>query len=102
MIGIPLAAGVQGLQMANAPAASAAMSFNDWLQYTNGRYIDLDGGPTHDPYQCWDLWADYAISVFGLPKARTFTNYGGSSPNPGFASNVWHNAPAAGLGARFS
>lgn len=69
------------------------MTIEAWLLNVNGRKIDRDGGfPAKDPYQCWDLWADYAERVEGVPLAATFTNYGGSSPHPGYACNVFHNA----------
>lgn len=64
-----------------------------WLEDVDGRKIDRDGGfPARDPYQCWDLWADYAERVYGVPLAATFTNYGGSTPHSGYACNVFHNA----------
>ena len=67
-----------------------------WIDRTRGRFIDMDnyGTPLN---QCWDLWAHYAVNVFGVPLAQTFTNYAGFGAHQGYACNVHHHAKAAGL-----
>lgn len=63
-----------------------------WLAAVDGVRIDRDGRfPAKDPYQCWDLWADYAEQVVGAPLADTYTNRGSSKPHGGYACNVFHN-----------
>lgn len=78
-------------------------SLEAWLLNVDGRKIDRDGGfPAKDPYQCWDLWADYAERVVGVPIADTFTNRGGAKPHSGYACNVFHNAHAVpAIASRF-
>jgi hypothetical protein len=84
------------------------MDMTTWLADVDGKYIDRDGRyPARDPFQCWDLWADYAERVEGTPLAATYTNAAGSAEkggtwHSGLACNVFHNAhrvPA--IAARF-
>lgn len=41
------------------------ISVDDWEADVSGRYIDYDGYPSGNPYQCHDLWLDYLIRVGG-------------------------------------
>jgi len=64
------------------------MNFQEWLDTRNGQPIDVDGnwGP-----QCWDLWSDYAMTLFGASMYQTSTNSGGVYHHPGYACEIWHN-----------
>lgn len=68
-----------------------------WLENVNGAKIDADGAYG---FQCWDLWADYAYRVVGVPRGKngaadaTYTSWAGAGPHPGksdYACNVFHN-----------
>lgn len=64
-----------------------------YFESVYGKRIDID---KYYGDQCWDLWAHYAMQL-GVPKAQTYTNYGGVNPHSGYACNVYHNAKASGL-----
>ena len=40
-----------------------AITFDDWIKQTQGRYWDMDGAYGA---QCWDLWAKYSMDMYGL------------------------------------
>lgn len=68
------------------------MNLQAWLSATTGKPIHADN---QYGAQCWDLWSDYAQRVVGVPYLATLTRAGGQAPHPGWACNVFHNAPAA-------
>jgi hypothetical protein len=66
------------------------MNIDEWAANVVGRYIDRDGFPPDNPYQCHDIWLDYLNRVLG-----------GSVSNPnlgwaptGFTDSVWKQFPA--------
>lgn len=63
-----------------------------WTARVLDRPLDVDGA---FGAQCWDLWSHYATAVLGIPYTLTVTRAGGIAPHPGWACNVWHNAPEA-------
>lgn len=76
------------------------MNFQQWLNETNGRGIDVDGSYGN---QCWDLWSLYAQQVLGVPQAATNTGAGGrGTHNAGYACEIWHQFGASPLPAWFT
>lgn len=75
------------------------MNFQEFLDSRNGRAVDVDGnwGP-----QCWDLWSDYAMTLFGCSMWATSTNSGGSYHHPGYTCEIWHNFSGGPLGNWFT
>ena len=63
------------------------MNFQQWLDSRNGVNVDVDGnwGP-----QCWDLWSDYAMTLFGASMYQTSTDSGGNVHVSGYACGIWH------------
>lgn len=72
---------------------STQLDLAAYVASVRGKHIDVDGvfGA-----QCWDQWSHYA-QWLGVPAGPTYTNAGGSSPHPGWACNVYHNAARSGL-----
>lgn len=64
------------------------MNFQEWLNSRNGQAIDVDG---NWGAQCWDLWSDYAMTLFGASMYQTSTNSGGVYHHAGYACEIWHN-----------
>lgn len=57
------------------------LTHDRWVQLVDGKYVDIDrahGG------QCWDTFADYCISVLGIPPINT---WGGTWA--GWAYAIW-------------
>lgn len=46
------------------------MNIQEWMDNVNGKIIDMDGAYGG---QCWDLWSNYARTVYGIPAADTNT-----------------------------
>lgn len=79
------------------------MNFQQWLDAVNGQYIDVDGFPPENPYQCWDLWSHYAQNVYGVPLYPTGCSAGGpGTHHPGYACEVWHQFDSSPLSQWFT
>lgn len=68
----------------------ATISHARWVSLVSGRYVDIDGSYGG---QCWDTFADYCISVLGVPPINT---WGGQWS--GWAYAIWdqfHNNGAS-------
>lgn len=79
------------------------LSFEAWLGSVNGQFIDVDGYPPENPYQCWDLWSDYAVRVHDVPFRMTGANAGGWDDHyPTYTCNVWHKFATSGLDQYFT
>lgn len=59
----------------------ALLTHDRWSSLVSGRYVDIDGA--HGG-QCWDTFADYCISVLGVPPINT---WGGKWS--GWAYAIW-------------
>lgn len=59
----------------------ALLTHNQWASMVSGRYVDIDGSYGG---QCWDTFADYCISVLGVPPINT---WGGQWS--GWAYAIW-------------
>lgn len=70
-------------------AVKMRMSWARWEQHVLGRYIDMDGAYGA---QCWDLWAHYAVNVWGAPLLSTYTAWSGSYA--GLAGSLASQFPA--------
>jgi hypothetical protein len=45
------------------------MTKQEFFEYYNGKYIDLDNFPKDNPYQCMDEMHRYIVDVLGLPMS---------------------------------
>lgn len=59
----------------------ALLTHDRWASLVSGRYVDIDGSYGG---QCWDTFADYCISVLGVPPINT---WGGKWS--GWAYAIW-------------
>lgn len=59
----------------------ALLTHDRWASLVSGRYVDIDGSYGG---QCWDTFADYCISVLGVPPINT---WGGTWS--GWAYAIW-------------
>nr|DAW96405.1 MAG TPA: CHAP domain protein [Caudoviricetes sp.] len=55
-----------------------AITFNDWIKQTQGRYWDMDGAYGA---QCWDLWAKYCMDLYGASVSDCITPTGYAEGN---------------------
>lgn len=69
------------------------LTHNDWANRVTGKYVDIDGA--HGG-QCWDTFADYCISVLGVPPINT---WGGTWS--GWAYAIWDQYPVNGAATYF-
>lgn len=69
------------------------LTHNDWANRVTGKYVDIDGA--HGG-QCWDTFADYCISVLGVPPINT---WGGTWS--GWAYAIWDQYPVNGAAQYF-
>lgn len=76
-----------------------AITFNDWVKQTQGRFWDMDGAYGA---QCWDLWAKYSMDMYGMSiqDCITPTGYAGglytSYPVSARCEQVYERIPASG------
>lgn len=76
-----------------------AITFNDWIRQTQGRYWDMDGAYGA---QCWDLWAKYSMDMYGMSiqDCITPTGYAGglytAYPVSARCGQVYERIPAGG------
>jgi len=63
------------------------MNFREWLDSRNGVGVNVDG---QWGAQCWDLWSDYAMTLFGASMYQTSTDSGGNVHVSGYACGIWH------------
>ena len=76
-----------------------AITFDKWIQQTQGRYWDMDGAYGA---QCWDLWAKYSMDMYGMSiqDCITPTGYAGglytSYPVSARCEQVYERIPASG------
>ncbi len=71
----------------------ALLTVDQWANSVNGKYIDHDGFPAGNIYQCHDLWIDYLMRVAGGTQAM------GYAPS-GLTDSVFTNFPVNGLDAK--
>ncbi|GAA1776845.1 hypothetical protein [Leucobacter iarius] len=71
----------------------ALLTVDQWANSVNGKYIDHDGIPAGNIYQCHDLWIDYLMRVAGGTQSM------GYAPS-GFTDSVFTNFPVNGLDAK--
>lgn len=55
-----------------------AITFDDWIKQTQGRYWDMDGAYGA---QCWDLWAKYCMDLYGASVSDCITPTGYAEGN---------------------
>lgn len=76
-----------------------AITFDEWIKQTQGRYWDMDGAYGA---QCWDLWAKYSMDMYGMSiqDCITPTGYAGglytSYPVSARCEQVYERIPASG------
>lgn len=63
-------------------------------QYLN-QQVDVDGFPSAQRFQCYDLWARFVMDNYGLSKPIVV------SPS-GYAKDIWNNFDGLGLGNYFT
>jgi hypothetical protein len=73
------------------------MKFSAWVDDVNLRFIDVDGFPSYNKHQCWDLAQDYLSRCLGGGSLQT-----GPSPHQGYAIGVWDGFSSNGLSQWFS
>ncbi len=62
-----------------------------WSADVNGRFLDRDSAPVQQPYQCHDVWLDYANRVHDMPVANPNLGW---APGNGYTNQVWRQFPA--------
>lgn len=62
-------------------------AFKNWKKAVDGVYLDLDGFPPEQPYQCHDVWLSYITYIFGL------TIRDGYAPGSGYTDQVFKQFP---------
>lgn len=61
------------------------MNADEFIRIYTGKFIDVDGFPADNRFQCWDVWSRYAQVCCGLSLSETITP-------TGYASGLWtHN-----------
>lgn len=55
-----------------------AITFDEWVKQTQGRYWDMDGAYGA---QCWDLWAKYCMDLYGASVSDCITPTGYAEGN---------------------
>lgn len=55
-----------------------AITFDEWIKQTQGRYWDMDGAYGA---QCWDLWAKYCMDLYGASLSDCITPTGYAEGN---------------------
>ena len=55
-----------------------AITFDQWVAQTQGRYWDMDGAYGA---QCWDLWAKYCMDLYGCSVSECITPTGYAEGN---------------------
>lgn len=55
-----------------------AITFDEWITQTQGRYWDMDGAYGA---QCWDLWAKYCMDLYGCSVSDCITPTGYAEGN---------------------
>lgn len=55
-----------------------AITFDEWIRQTQGRYWDMDGAYGA---QCWDLWAKYCMDLYGASVSDCITPTGYAEGN---------------------
>lgn len=74
-----------------------AITFDDWIAQTQGRYWDMDGAYGA---QCWDLWAKYCMDLYGasVSDCITPTGYAGGNythfPTNAKMASIFEKKPA--------
>lgn len=71
----------------------ALLTHNRWAELVDGKYVDIDG--KYDG-QCWDTFADYCISVLGVPPINTWGGTWG-----GWAYAIWDQYHVNGAATYF-
>lgn len=55
-----------------------AITFDEWIRQTQGRFWDMDGAYGA---QCWDLWAKYCMDLYGASVSDCITPTGYAEGN---------------------
>lgn len=71
----------------------ALLTVDQWAASVDGQYIDHDGFPAGNIYQCHDLWIDYLMRVAGGTQAM------GYAPS-GLTDSVFTSFPYGGLDSK--
>lgn len=71
----------------------ALLTHNRWAELVDGKYVDIDGKYGG---QCWDTFADYCISVLGVPPINTWGGTWG-----GWAYAIWDQYHVNGAATYF-
>lgn len=93
-----LLGGVALSGVAVGPARAAGLAEVDaFVSRYNGKYVDYDGYPVNDRYQCFDLWVFYCREVVGFQNTLS-SQYG---QHPGYACAIWDGFNSNGSGTYF-
>lgn len=78
-------------------SAYALITADSFFAKYNGKYVDVDGAPAYNKYQCWDVFEAYSREVMG--KAGISTAYG---PHPWYAIALWDGYAQNGASSVYS
>lgn len=73
--------------------ASSVLSPEEFCDKYLGKAVDVDSYPAHQPYQCYDLWAQFVMEQYGTSYPIIIN---------GYVQNIWKNFDALGLEDYFS
>lgn len=76
--------------MVSPSSASAATSPEEFYDEYIGKSVDVDNYPAYQPYQCYDLWAQFVMDEYGTSKPIII------GPT-GCAQDIWNNFDGLGL-----
>jgi len=78
----------------NPSSAMAGHSPEDFYERYIGKSVDVDGYPASQPYQCYDLWAQFVMDEYGTSEPIVI------GPT-GCAEDIWYNFDGLGLDKYF-
>ena len=82
---------VAGIILAFSPShALAKASPEKFYERYIGKSVDVDGYPLSQPYQCYDLWAQFVMDEYGTESPIVI------GPS-GCAEDIWYNFDGLGL-----
>lgn len=79
--------------MAVPAGARGVLSPEEFYEEYIDESVDVDGYPAHQPYQCYDLWAQFVMDQYGTKYPIVIS---------GCAREIWYNFEGLGLDEYFT
>lgn len=86
---------LMGYLLLNPASAWAVMSPDRFYDKYIGESVDVDNYPAYQPYQCYDLWAQFIMDVYDEDSPVIITP-------TGYPRDIWNNFDGLGLDAYFT